>query len=171
MPQQLAPQPQHNAKAARRFLKRLITRFGEPLVTVTDRLHSYCKPIRKLAPNADHRAHNGLKNRNEGSHRPTRRREKVMSRFKSPGQAQRFHAAHDLPHPTLSDLRNLLSPRQGRCFRPLDYLCSGNCRLRTRRFALRKHAKTSWLCPCATYRTSIFKHRRVCLVNATVPCR
>ncbi len=95
MPQQLAPQPQHNAKAARRFLKRLITRFGEPLVIVTDRLHSYCKPIRKLAPNADHRAHKGLNNRNEGSLRPTRRREKVMSRFKSPGQAQRFLAAHD----------------------------------------------------------------------------
>ncbi|MCR9062178.1 MAG: IS110 family transposase, partial [Rhodobacteraceae bacterium] len=31
----------------------------------------------------------------EGSHRPTRKREKLMGRFKSPRQAQRFLAAHD----------------------------------------------------------------------------
>ena len=88
-------QPQRNAKAARRFLKRLIARFGEPRVVVTDKLRSYFKPIRKLAPNADHRAHKGLNNRIEGSHRPTRRREKVMGRFKSPRQVQRFLTAHD----------------------------------------------------------------------------
>ena len=88
-------QPQRNAKAARRFLKRLIARFGEPRVIITDKLRSYFKPIRELAPNADHRAHKGLNNRIEGSHRPTRRREKVMGRFKSPRQAQRFLAAHD----------------------------------------------------------------------------
>jgi len=52
-------------------------------------------PIRQLAPNADHRAHKDLNNRIEGSHRPTRRREKVMGRFKSQRQAQRFLAAHD----------------------------------------------------------------------------
>ena len=88
-------QPQRNANAARRFLKRLIARFGEPRVVVTDRLRSYFKPIRELAPNADHRAHKGLNNRIEGSHRPTRRREKVMGRFESPRQAQRFLTAHD----------------------------------------------------------------------------
>jgi len=53
------------------------------------------KPIRQLAPNADNGAHKGLNNRIEGSHRPTRRREKVMGRFKSQRQAQRFLAAHD----------------------------------------------------------------------------
>jgi len=88
-------QPQRNAKAARRFLKRLIARFGKPWVVVTDKLRSYFKPIRELAANADHRAHKGLNNRIEGSHRPTRRREKVMGRFKSPRQAQRFLTAHD----------------------------------------------------------------------------
>lgn len=88
-------QPQRNAKAARRFLKRLIARFGEPRVTVTDNLRCYFKPIRELAPNADHRAHKVLNNRIEGSHRPTRRREKVTGRFKSLRQAQRFLAAHD----------------------------------------------------------------------------
>ena len=88
-------QPQRNANAARRFLARLIDRFGEPRVIITDKLRSYFRPIRDLAPGADHRAHKGLNNRIEGSHRPTRKREKLMGRFKSPRQAQRFLAAHD----------------------------------------------------------------------------
>jgi putative transposase len=88
-------QPRRNAKAARRFLKRLIGRIGAPRVIVSDKLRSYVKPIPELAPGADHRAHKGLNNRIEGSHRPTRKREKLMGRFKSPRQAQRFLAAHD----------------------------------------------------------------------------
>ena len=88
-------QPRRNARAARRFLKGLVSRFGVPRVIVTDKLRSYIKPIRELAPGADHRAHKGLNNRIEGSHRPTRKREKLMGKFKSPRQAQRFLAAHD----------------------------------------------------------------------------
>ena len=88
-------QAQRNAKAAKRFLKRLMAQFREPRVTITDKLRSYIKPICELAPDADHRAHKGLNNLVEGSHRPTRKREKLMGRFKSPRQAQRFLAAHD----------------------------------------------------------------------------
>ncbi len=88
-------QTRRNAKAAKRFLARLISQFGHPRGVITDKLRNYTKPIPHQAPSADHRAHNGLKNRIEGSHRPTRRREKIMGRFKSPRQAQRFLAAHD----------------------------------------------------------------------------
>lgn len=88
-------QPRRNAKAAKRFPARLIARFGKPRVVVTDKLRSYIKPIRALVPKADHWAHKGLNNRIEGSHRSTRKREKLMGRFKSPRQAQRFLAAHD----------------------------------------------------------------------------
>ncbi len=88
-------QPRRNAKAAKRFLRQLIARFGQPRVVVTDKLRSYVKPIRRLAPDADHRAHKGLNNRIEGSHRPTRKREKLMGRYKSLTQAQRFLSAHD----------------------------------------------------------------------------
>ncbi|WP_127903635.1 IS6 family transposase [Solirhodobacter olei] len=88
-------QSRRNAKAAMRFLRKLMRRWGAPHVIVTDKLRSYTKPIAHLAPGADHRAHKGLNNRIEGSHRPTRKREKIMGRFKSPGQAQRFLAAHD----------------------------------------------------------------------------
>ena len=88
-------QPRRNAKAARRFLAKLMDRFGTPRVVITDKLRSYIKPIKTLAPGADHPAHKGLNNRIEGSHRPTRKREKIMGRFKTPRHAQRFLATHD----------------------------------------------------------------------------
>jgi putative transposase len=46
-------------------------------------------------PATEHRQHNGLNNRAENSHQPTRRRERQMKLFKSAGQAQRFLSAHD----------------------------------------------------------------------------
>ncbi len=88
-------QTRRNAKAAKRFFQRLVARFGEPRVVITDKLRSYIKPIRALAPDSDHRAHKGLNNAIEVSHRPTRKREKIFGRFKSHRQAQRFLSAHD----------------------------------------------------------------------------
>jgi putative transposase len=46
-------------------------------------------------PGVEHRQHKGLNNRAENSHQPTRRRERVMKRFKSPRQVQRFLSTHD----------------------------------------------------------------------------
>jgi putative transposase len=88
-------QTRRNAKAAKRFFQRLIALFGEPRVVITDKLRSYIQPISKLALGADHRAHKGLNNAIEVSHRPTRKREKIFGRFKSQRQAQRFLSAHD----------------------------------------------------------------------------
>ncbi|ASM74375.1 MULTISPECIES: IS6 family transposase [Roseobacteraceae] len=88
-------QTPRNAKAAKRFFQRLVSQFGEPRVVITDKLRSYIKPVKTQAPNADHRAHKGLNNAIEVSHRPTRKREKIMGRFKSHRQAQRFLSAHD----------------------------------------------------------------------------
>ena len=45
-------------------------------------------------PGVEHRPHKGLDNRAEYSHQPTRRRERIMKRFKSTRQAQRFLSAH-----------------------------------------------------------------------------
>ncbi len=42
----------------------------------------------------EHRPHKGLDNRAENSPQPTRRRERIMKRFKSTRQAQRFLSAH-----------------------------------------------------------------------------
>ena len=64
-------------------------------VIITDKLASYAAAKRALMPSVEHRKHKGLDNRAENSHQPTRRRERQMKRFKSPGQAQRFLSAHD----------------------------------------------------------------------------
>ena len=66
-----------NAKAPKRFISRLVTRWGKPLEIVTDKLHSDGEALRKLALAADHRAHNELNNRTEKSHRPTRKQEQI----------------------------------------------------------------------------------------------
>src|SRR5205823_12787187 len=66
-----------------------------PRVLVTDKLRSYAAAKREIMPGVEHRQHKGLNNRAENSHQPTRRRERIMKRFKSPGQAQRFLSSHD----------------------------------------------------------------------------
>ncbi len=43
----------------------------------------------------EHRQHKGLNNRAENSHQPARRRVRIVKRFKSAGQAQRFLSVHD----------------------------------------------------------------------------
>ncbi len=88
-------QSRRNAHAAKRFLMKLMKRWGVPRVLVTDKLRSYGVAVRDLCPSVDHRSHKGLNNRSEASHRHTRRREKIMGRFKSPRQAQRFLSVHD----------------------------------------------------------------------------
>ncbi len=88
-------QARRNANAAKRFLSRLVRQSGLPRVVVTDKLGSYVTPIRTIAPDTDHRAHKGLNNRITYSHRQTRKREKIMGRFKSSRQAQRSLSAHD----------------------------------------------------------------------------
>jgi putative transposase len=98
-------QTRRNARAAKRFISRLIARWGMPRVIITDKLRSYGAALRKLGVAVDHRAHKGLNNRIEGSHRPTRKREKIQGRFKSARQAQRFLAVHD-------ETANLFHPRR-----------------------------------------------------------
>src|SRR5258708_5593610 len=89
-------QSRRDAKAAKRLLRKLLKRQGRaPRVMITDKLASYPAAKKDLMPGVEHRRHKGLNNRAENSHQPTRRRERQMKRFKSPGQAQRFLSAHD----------------------------------------------------------------------------
>ena len=88
-------QSRRNTAAARRFMRKLFKRWGLPRVMVTDKLGSYMAAKAKLAPGVEHRRHKGINNAAEASHRHTRRREKLMGRFKSPRQAQRSLSVHD----------------------------------------------------------------------------
>jgi putative transposase len=84
-------QQRRDQVAAENFLRRVISATGsEPRVVITDKLSSYPPALRHVLPNLDHRRHKGLNNRAENSHQPTRQRERLMRRFKSPEQAQQF---------------------------------------------------------------------------------
>ncbi len=87
-------QSRRNTKAATRFFKKLLKGLEYvPRVIITDKLRSYGAAKKVLLPRVEHRQHKRLNNRAENSHQPTRVREKVMRRFKSQGQAQRFLSA------------------------------------------------------------------------------
>jgi putative transposase len=89
-------QSRRDKRAAKRLLRKLLKRqCRAPRVLITDKLPSYGAAKREVMPGVEHRQHKGLNNRAENSHQPTRRRERQMKRFKSPGQAQRFLSAHD----------------------------------------------------------------------------
>ena len=66
----------------------------ERLVTDGPRSHGVAR--REVLPEARLRTGRRLDNRAEDSHRPTRRRERRMQRFKPPEQAQRFLSAHGM---------------------------------------------------------------------------
>jgi putative transposase len=84
-------QERRNRTAAERFLRRVLDGCGgPPRVIVTDKLASYPPAIRRVLPGVEHRRHKRLNNRAENSHRPTRRRERALQRFKSPEHAQHF---------------------------------------------------------------------------------
>ena len=77
-------------KAAKRFLRKLLRSHAKPRVVITDTLRSYGAALKELLPHTEHRQSRYLNNRAENSHQRTRRRERALQRFKSPGHAQRF---------------------------------------------------------------------------------
>ncbi len=92
---------------------------------VTDKLTSYAAAKRTIMPGVEHRQHKGISNRAENSHQPTRRRERQMTRFKSPRQVQRFLSIHD-------PIANLFHLRR-------DHRPASDCR------AARAQAFTAWV--------------------------
>src|SRR3982750_303184 len=89
-------QSRRDRKAAKRLLRKLLKKQGRPpRVLITDKLKSYAAAKRAIMSGVEHRQHKGLNNRAENSTQPTRRRERIMKRFKSPRQAQRFLSTHD----------------------------------------------------------------------------
>ena len=108
-------QDRRNATAAKRFFKRLLAglRF-KPRKIVTDGLRSYGVAHRDLLPDVRHRTSRYLNNRAENSHRPTRRRERQMQRFKSAEQAQRFLSSHAMIYGHFRPRRHLMTAAQYR---------------------------------------------------------
>ena len=111
-------QERRDAKAAKRFFRRLQKGLHYvPRVIVTDKLRSYGVAKRHLLPGVEHRQSRYLNNRAENSHRPTRRRERQMQRFKSLDQAQTFLSAHAFIHGHFHPRRHLLAANAYRAIR------------------------------------------------------
>src|ERR1700692_4610368 len=111
-------QRRRDGNAAKRFFRRLLRGLQYvPRVIVTDKLRSYGVAHRKLLPKVEHRQSRYLNNRAENSHRPTRRRERQMQRFKSPEQAQDFPSACAFIHGHCHPLRHLLTASSYRTLR------------------------------------------------------
>ncbi len=88
-------QAKRDGVAAKRFFKRLLrSHGGEPRKIVTDKLRSYGVAHRELIPDTIHSTKQYENNRAEQSHEATRVRERVMRKFKSVRQAQRFLGTH-----------------------------------------------------------------------------
>ena len=104
--------------SARLFMRKLLKKQGfAPDVLVTDKLRSYGAARSELGLSARHEQGLRANNRAENSHQPTRRRERKMQRFKSPGSAQRFLSVHAAVHNTFNVQRHLTSRRTLRVFR------------------------------------------------------
>jgi len=111
-------QVRRDAKAAKRFFKRLIkSNLGEPRKIVTDKLRSYGVAHRELIPETIHDSSQYANNRAELSHQPTRVRERGMRRFKSMKQAQRFLGVHAAVYNLFNLGRHLISAKHSKIFR------------------------------------------------------
>ena len=106
-------QERRNASSAKRFFKRLLKGLRhKPRRLVTDGLRSYGVAHRELLPDVRHRTSRYFNNRAENSHRPTRRRERQMQRFKSSPQAQRFLSSHAMIYGHFRPRRHLMRAAQ-----------------------------------------------------------
>jgi putative transposase len=89
-------QRRRDGSAAQRLMAKLLkSAAAPPRVMIPDELRAYGAARAKMSLAVEHRQHKGMNNRAENSHQPTRRRERIMKRFKSARQARQFLSVHD----------------------------------------------------------------------------
>ena len=81
-------------KAALKFLRKAMRKYGQPDVIVTDRLRSYGAALKEIGATELQETGRWLNNRAENSHLPFRRRERAMLRFRRMRSLQKFAAVH-----------------------------------------------------------------------------
>src|SRR3982074_864457 len=87
-------QSRRDSKAAKKLFRKLLKRLRYvPRVIITDKLKSYSAAKAEMMASVEHLEQKYQNNRAENSHQLIRLREKVLRRFKSGGQAQRFLSA------------------------------------------------------------------------------
>jgi putative transposase len=107
-----------DTNAAVRFFNKLMRgQGGGPRRLVTDKLKSYPAARRRIMPDVVHVTDRYANNRAEVSHETTRQRERIMRRFKSVSQPQRFLTVHGMVQNLFRFGRHLLRARNYRLFR------------------------------------------------------
>ena len=108
-------QSKRNKQAALKLMRKLLKKFSfDPDRLVTDNLRSYGAAAHDLGIECRHERGRWKNNRAENSHQPTRRRERKMQRFKSPGSAQKFLSTHTAVYNTFNVQRHLASAQTRR---------------------------------------------------------
>jgi len=111
-------QKRRDTSAAVRFFRKLMRgQGGGPRRLVTDELKSYLAAHRRIMPDVVHVTEQYANNRAEVSHESTRQRERLMRRFKSMSQAQRFLSVYGAVQNLFRLGRHLLRARNYRLFR------------------------------------------------------
>jgi putative transposase len=98
-----------NKRAALKFLRKLMKRYGRPREIVTDRLPSYRAALRDLGGSDLQTTGRWLNNRVENSHLPLRRRERAMLRFRRMRSLQTFASVHSSVYNLFNQERSLSS--------------------------------------------------------------
>jgi len=96
-------------KAALKFLRKSLKRYGQPQIVVTDKLLSYGPAMRVIGNVSRQETGRWLNNRAENSHMPFRRREQAMLRFRQMRCLQKFAAVHASVHTHFNHERHLYS--------------------------------------------------------------
>ncbi len=99
-------------KAALKFLKKAMKKYGNPQVIVTDKLRSYGAAMKVIGNEARQETGRWLNNRAENSHQPFRRRERPMIKFRSMKSLQKFVSIHSSVHNHFNLERHLTSRQQ-----------------------------------------------------------
>lgn len=94
-------------KAALKFLKKTMKRYGTPEEIVTDRLRSYRAAMREIGNYVQHSMDRWLNNRAENSHQPFRRRERAIAKFRNSATLQKFASIHASIHNHFNQERHL----------------------------------------------------------------
>ena len=81
-------------KAALKFLKKIMKRYGRPHEIVTDRLRSYRAALKAIGNAGVQEVGRWKNNRCENSHLPFRRRERAMLKFRRRRSLQKFVSIH-----------------------------------------------------------------------------
>jgi putative transposase len=96
-----------DSKAALKFLKRTMKRYGQAKAIVTDLLGSYGAAMKAMGIVERQECGRWLNNRAENSHQPFRRRERAMAKFRDVKTLQKFAASHASIHNHFNHDRHL----------------------------------------------------------------